>query len=172
MSNITKFIIPCFACAGISIVAAGVDHITPNTTARFSLSPGFKRRVAIVHPGHASKTLKCYVNADYRNRKPIIEKAYGNQDNQYPLIIENDFIKPIVITIKATNSDSDPVILIRSLEGKIFPCQDYQHDNLETLHTGRKITDGFVPKKGNYLIEIWSYFKPADKYQIEITEEN
>jgi hypothetical protein len=193
MKNLKEIVVVCSVCLGVSVVAASIDIMTSKNNTTFNLKPGFNRRSITIYPTSYERISKyCFRSNDSDGTTEYFPPGSDlfRHKEQHVLILEEDFDAPITITVESERSRQsgnppDPAIVIRSLNGAMLICDDYysDHGNIEVLNTddlynhssqldtGTSNLPGFEPKAGTYLMEIWSYYQPAEAYRIIITED-
>lgn len=160
---------PVLGMLGVSILCGYIDNINSDKFADFHLSPGFGRRVDIVN----ARTMER--ESPYNWECPHPDTFYIDKKTFHTLTIEEDLVKPFQITVESTAAIKDPVIIIMSLEKNILVCQDYEHKEVEILHTEETSIERFLQQpisKGTYYISLGSYYNSVDEYKITISEED
>lgn len=145
------------AVAATALIITGLDSITPQEQANFSIKPQYIRAEELI----TRKVERYYWHEEcgdfYRNELPNI-------------LILNEKIPELQITVTSKSRLQDPVILITSLDGEISFCQDDSSEPDETFITAdRGEWFDYIPK-GQYKMWAGNKDNTDEYYRLEIED--
>lgn len=152
--------------SSLSAVAIAVSNFPPDSD--FILSPGFSRReeLGYIHGQEPKHDSECNNN------------VYINERQNHTATLTSDFNDTLKIKVTAKSYNSNPLIIIKSPDGKIHLCENSPGDGevgdqQEIVFFSYEYVDGEAIPGGTYQVWVGDTKKNSGstKYTIEVTEE-
>lgn len=160
-----NWVIPGVALvSSVSVVTISVANSPPDSD--FILSPGFSRReeVGYIHGQEPKYDSECNNN------------VYINERQNHTATLTSDFDDTLKIKVTAKSDNSNPLIIIKSPDGKIHLCENSPgdgevDDQQEIVFFSYEYGD--ATPGGTYQVWVGDAKEPSGstKYTIEVTEE-